>query len=187
MGQERKAIRLTRLFGGIPVAVVSDDAKRDYCLSPGAEGVIHRRDFEHWGRLPDIDDEEGFARWMKGARKFGEEFWRRLGGKRTPRIVFEHSGEDTIPTSVSLCDNAGMVVACGGTRGYDADVDLRFLWMRQKRFQGSHVASLREFDSVTRLVAGGLLNPRPFATFTLGEAHPSLLENTGVEGNGQRW
>ncbi|KPC83642.1 crotonyl-CoA reductase, partial [Streptomyces sp. NRRL WC-3753] len=96
------------------------------------------------GRLPDTSDEEAMKKWLDGARAFGRRFWEVLGERRAPRIVLEHSGADTIPTSVYMADNAGMVVICGGTTGYNGDVDLRFLWMRQKRLQGSHVASARE-------------------------------------------
>jgi len=31
-----------------------------------------------------------------------------------------------------------MVVICAGTTGFDALVDLRYRWTRQKRLQGSH-------------------------------------------------
>ena len=48
-----------------------------------------------------------------------------LGERRNPRIVFEHPGEDTVPTSIFVCDNGGMVVICAGTTGYNAVVDLR--------------------------------------------------------------
>ena len=52
--------------------------------------------------------------------------------------MFEHPGEDTVPTSIFVCDTGGMVVICAGTTGYNAMVDLRYHWMRQKRLQGSH-------------------------------------------------
>jgi crotonyl-CoA carboxylase/reductase len=32
----------------------------------------------------------------------------------------------------------GMIVICAGTTGYSVTMDLRYYWMRQKRFQGSH-------------------------------------------------
>ena len=48
---------------------------------------------------------------------------------------------DTVPTSIFLVDTGGMVVICAGTSGFNATVDLRYLWMRQKRLQGSHFAN----------------------------------------------
>lgn len=153
------AIQLVRMVGGIPIAVVSDDARGEYCRRLGATGVINRSDFDHWGRLPDADDTEGMAAFYRGARAFGRRIWEILGERRSPRIVFEHSGQDTLPTSVYLCESGGMVVLCGGTSGYNGDLDLRHLWMRSKRLQGSHGASTREFREVVRLVDRGLLEP----------------------------
>ena len=36
----------------------------------------------------------------------------------------------------------GMVVFCAGTTGYNLTFDARYVWMRQKRIQGSHFANL---------------------------------------------
>ena len=38
----------------------------------------------------------------------------------------------------------GMVVFCAGTTGYNLTMDARFVWMRQKRIQGSHFANLQQ-------------------------------------------
>src|SRR5690242_16727360 len=46
------AIQIARAAGALPVAVVSGDSKNDFCKSLGAVGVIDRRKFEHWGKLP---------------------------------------------------------------------------------------------------------------------------------------
>ncbi|ARP74581.1 crotonyl-CoA carboxylase/reductase [Streptomyces pluripotens] len=180
------AIQLVRHAGGIPVAVVSSEERREFCMQLGAQGCIDRRDFDHWGRLPDTSDEQAMSAWLSGARAFGRRFWEVLGERRAPRIVLEHSGADTIPTSMYLCDNAGMVVICGGTTGYNGDIDLRFLWMRQKRLQGSHVASLREAREVTRLIDQGAIDPclsRTFGFEEIGLAHQLLRENRHPAGN----
>ncbi|GGV23507.1 crotonyl-CoA carboxylase/reductase [Kitasatospora herbaricolor] len=180
------AIQLVRWAGGIPVAVVSSDERGKYCMELGAEGYINRRDFGHWGRLPATSDEEAMARWTSGVRAFGRRFWEVLGERRAPRIVLEHSGEDTVPTSMYLCDNAGMVVICGGTTGYNGDVDLRFLWMRQKRLQGSHTANSRQAHEVTRLIAQGVVDPCLSLTVgfeEIGRAHQLLHDNRHPAGN----
>ena len=180
------AIQLTRSMGGLPVAVVSDDSKVDYCMRLGAKGVINRSQFDHWGRLPDPDDREAAKRWTEGVRAFGAAFWEALGARRNPRIVLEHPGESTIPTSMYVCDTAGMVVICGGTSGYLADVDLRFLWMRQKRLQGSHFANVPQCAAITHLVASGAVDPclsqtLPFAG--CGDGHQLMYENRHPPGN----
>ncbi|MFI0739808.1 crotonyl-CoA carboxylase/reductase [Streptomyces sp. NPDC021100] len=180
------AIQITRIRGGIPVAVVSDDERGKHCLELGAEGFINRNDFDHWGRLPDTSDDAAMAKWMKGARAFGNRFWEILGERRAPRIVLEHSGQNTIPTSMYLCDTAGMVVICGGTSGYNGDLDLRFLWMRQKRLQGSHFANIRQCRQVIELAASGKLDPCLSWTGDFadtGRAHQLMYENRHPSGN----
>lgn len=182
------AIQITKAMGGIPIAVVSSEDRADFCMSLGAEGVIVRSDpaFTHWGRLPDIDDASAMAQWMKGANAFRKRWSEVLGSKRGPRIVLEHPGESTIPTSMLLCDNAGMVVICAGTTGYNADVDLRYLWMRQKRLQGSHFANTEECRALNDLVTSGVVDPalsRVFEFDEVGEAHQLMHENKHPPGN----
>ncbi|WP_229816000.1 crotonyl-CoA carboxylase/reductase [Streptomyces lucensis] len=180
------AIQITRAYGGVPIAVVSSDDRADYCMKLGAQGVLNRNDFDHWGRLPDIQDQAAFGQWLQGVRKFGKAFWEKLGERRSPRIVFEHVGQNTIPTSIYLCDSAGMVVLCGGTSGYHGDVDLRFLWMRQKRLQGSHGFNLKQCHELTQLVAKGYVDPclsyaGDFAE--VGKLHQQMHDNLHPSGN----
>src|SRR5437867_1542766 len=97
------AIQIAREFEALPVAVVSSEDKFGFCLKLGAKGCINRKEFDHWGMLPHWTDNEAFAKWSQGARAFGAKFWEVLGERRSPRIVFEHPGEDTIPTSIFMC------------------------------------------------------------------------------------
>lgn len=180
------AIQLVREAGGLPIAVVSDESKYEFCMQLGAKGVINRKDFDHWGRLPDIDDDEAFGTWATGARAFGRKFWEVLGERRNPTVVFEHPGEATIPTSIFMCDNGGMVVICAGTSGYNADVDLRYLWMRLKRFQGSHFANVEQCAAFNDMVADGKIDPvlsRVFPFEEVGESHQLMYENAHPPGN----
>ncbi|MYR85225.1 zinc-binding dehydrogenase, partial [Streptomyces sp. SID685] len=88
--------------------------------------------------------------------------------------------------SMYLCDNAGMVVICGGTSGYNGDVDLRHLWMRSKRLQGSHYAGTRECREVIELVGTGMLDPCLSACETfqdIGRMHQMMHDNVHPSGN----
>jgi crotonyl-CoA carboxylase/reductase len=180
------AIQIVSELGGKPVAVVSSDSKGEFCRKLGAVGVIDRREFDHWGMLPHWTDKERFAEWFDGAKRFGKAYWDALGEKRSPSIVFEHPGEDTIPTSIFMCDTGGMVVICAGTTGYNAVVDLRYLWMRQKRFQGSHFANDEQAAAFNQLVVDGRVDPCLSQTFSfadIGAAHQMMGENRHPEGN----
>jgi crotonyl-CoA carboxylase/reductase len=180
------AIQIAREFGGKPVAVVSSDDKAEFCTKLGAAGVINRKDFDHWGMPPHWTDTEAYASWTEGAKAFGKAIWEVLGEKRSPRIVFEHPGEDTVPTSIFTCDTGGMVVICAGTTGYNAVADLRYLWMRQKRLQGSHFANDEQSRDFNQLVVDGKIDPclsRTFSFEDISTAHQLMFDNAHPEGN----
>ena len=180
------AIQIVAAAGGRPIAVVSGDEKIDFCKKLGAVGVIDRRKFSHWGKLPRWSDEIEYGLWLKGARAFGQAFWDALGEKRNPAIVFEHPGETTLPTSSFICDTGGMVVICAGTTGYNATLDLRHHWMRQKRFQGSHFANDAQAAGVNALVIAGKVDPCLSQVFTFaqtGESHQLMRDNKHPSGN----
>jgi crotonyl-CoA carboxylase/reductase len=180
------AIQIVREFGGKPVAVVSSDDKAEFCRKLGAVGVINRRDFEHWGLPPHWQESEAYDAWLRKAKAFGKAFWEALGERRSPRIVFEHPGEETVPTSIFTCDTGGMVVICAGTTGYNAVADLRYLWMRQKRLQGSHFANDEQSAAFNDLVVDGRVDPclsRTFSFEDIPTAHQLMYENAHPQGN----
>ncbi|MFB6824908.1 crotonyl-CoA carboxylase/reductase [Streptomyces virginiae] len=180
------AIQIVNYRGGIPIAVVSDDERGAFCMELGAKGVINRKDYDHWGRLPDVEDTRATEAWNSEARRFGKKIWEILGERRAPRIVLEHSGQDTLPTSMFVCDNGGMVAICGGTSGYNGDLDLRYLWMRSKRLQGSHASDTAQNREVIELMGRGVLDPLVTycGTFDdIGRAHQLLFDNAHPMGN----
>ena len=180
------AIQIAKAVGATAVAVVSGGDKFDYCMKLGAKGCINRNAFDHWGMLPHWKDNAGYAKWLKGVRSFGAKIWEVLGEKRAPNIVFEHPGETTIPTSIFVCETGGMVVICAGTTGYNATVDLRYLWMRQKRLQGSHFANAKQSNDMNALALSGRLDPCMSRAFTYDElplSHQLMHENKHPHGN----
>ncbi len=185
-GLGSQALQIVRARGGKAVAVVSGEDRGEFCMRLGAAGWLDRRRFNHWGRLPDWRDDEAYGAWAAGARTFGKALWEAVGERRNPRIVFEHPGESTIPTSIFVCDNGGMVVICAGTSGYEATVDLRYLWMRQKRLQGSHFANDEQAAALNALVAAGEVDPclsRVFPFDQVGACHQLMYENQHPMGN----
>ncbi len=180
------AVQLVREFGGRAVAIVSSEEKAEFCKRLGAVGTINRKVFDHWGVPPHWTDTDAYGRWIEGAKAFGKAIWDAIGEKGAPRIVFEHPGEDTVPTSIFVCETGGMVVICAGTTGYNAVADLRYLWMRQKRFQGSHFANDEQSAAFNQMVVDGRIDPclsRTFAFADIGTAHQLMSENAHPEGN----
>ncbi len=181
-----QAIQIAAARGAIPVAVISGEEKHDFCVKLGAKGTINRKKFDHWGMMPHWKDAEAYGRWLKGARAFGSAIWEVVGARRNPRIVFEHPGEDTVPTSIFVCDTGGMVVICAGTTGYNAVADLRYLWMRQKRFQGSHFANDEQAQALNDLVVAKKVDPclSEVAGFAdIPRIHQAMYENRHPHGN----
>jgi crotonyl-CoA carboxylase/reductase len=180
------AIQIVREFGGKAVAVVSSEDKAEFCMKLGAVGAVNRKDFSHWGVPPHWTESDAYAGWLEGAKAFGKAIWEAVGEKRSPRIVFEHPGEDTIPTSIFACDAGGMVVICAGTTGYSAVSDLRYLWTRQKRLQGSHFANDEQSAAFNRMVVDGRIDPclsRLFDFEEIPAAHQLMADNRHPEGN----
>jgi crotonyl-CoA carboxylase/reductase len=179
------ALQIVTAQGGKPIAVVSEEDERQFCLDHGAVGVINRNDFDHWGPMPNTSSKEWGA-WVKGARAFGKATWDCVGERKNPRIVFEHPGEATLPTSDFVFDISGMVVICAGTTGYNVTMDLRYHWMMQKRFQGSHLANDEQAATVNRLVIDRKVDPCLSGIYTfdeIGHAHQLMHENRHPYGN----
>ncbi|MBF0278220.1 MAG: crotonyl-CoA carboxylase/reductase [SAR324 cluster bacterium] len=179
------ALQITRACGGRAIAVISDEEKRQFCLDHGAVGVINRKDFNHWGQMPNTNSPE-YGPWIKGARSFGKAIWEILGERVNPRIVFEHPGESTLPTSGFICDTGGMIVICAGTTGYNITMDLRYHWMMQKRFQGSHLSNDDQAAAVNQLIIEKKVDPCLSETYSfdqIGHAHQLMHENKHPYGN----
>ena len=133
-------VQLVAASGANAIGIVSDPSKVQYVMDLGAKGVINRNDFKCWGAMPKVGTPE-YDTWVKEARRFGKAIWD-ITGKRDVDIVFEHPGEATFPVSCLVVKRGGMVVFCAGTSGYNITFDARYVWMRQKRIQGSHFAHL---------------------------------------------
>jgi crotonyl-CoA carboxylase/reductase len=185
-GVGTQAIQLARLAGAIPVAVVSAEDRGRHCMALGAAGWIDRTQYQHWGIPPHWDDHARQGQWLAEARRFGKAIWDIVGARRSPALVIEHSGEDTVPTSIFVCQEGGMVVICAGTTGYSATVDLRYLWTRQKRFQGSHGTNDEQAVAYNDLVRSGRIDPclgRLIAFADLGPAHHEMGAGRMPPGN----
>lgn len=178
------AIAQTVAYGGIAVAVVSSDERGEFCKSLGAKGYINRSKYDHWCNISDLDD-AGFRKWTVGAAKFRNEIYSIVGRRINPSIVIEHPGSATLSTSLFVCANGGMVVLCGATTGYIASVDLRHLWLYQKRIQGSHAGSPDDLDEYLRLCREKMIRPsicRSFSWEGLPQAHSEMEKGHDLMG-----
>jgi crotonyl-CoA carboxylase/reductase len=179
------AIQLINTAGANAIGVISDESKRDFVMGLGAKGVLNRKDFNCWGQLPTVNTPE-YGTWFKEARKFGKAIWDITGKGKNVDMVFEHPGESTFPVSTFVCKKGGMVVICAGTTGYNLTFDVRYMWMHQKRLQGSHFAHLKQASAANNLMVERRLDPCMSEVFTwddLPEAHMKMRRNEHLPGN----
>ena len=180
------AIQLIATAGANAIGVISDDEKRDFVAQLGAKGIINRKDYDCWGRLPEVNDKGGYGAYMKACRKFGKAIWAITGKGNDVDFVFEHPGEQTFPVSCFVVKRGGMVVFCAGTTGYNITFDARFVWMRQKRIQGSHFANLHQASQANRLVIERRIDPCMSEVFSwddIPRAHTKMMKNLHRPGN----
>jgi len=150
------AIQIAKFFGARVIATAGSDEKLARARQLGADDVIHH-----------------------GIMKIHQEV-RRLTHKRGVDVVFEHVGAATWDESVASLTLGGRLVTCGATTGYDAKVDLRFLFSRQLSLLGSYMGTKSELRTVMKLVAAGHLKPvvdRVLPLASCAEAH-AYLENS---------
>jgi NADPH:quinone reductase-like Zn-dependent oxidoreductase len=140
------AIQIAKFFGARVIATGGSDEKLAKARRLGADHVINHK-------MHKVRDEV-----------------RRITNKRGVDVVFEHVGTATWEDSFASMALAGRLVTCGATTGYDANLDLRFLFSRQLSLLGSYMGVKSELYTIMKLVADGRLKPVVDRTFPLAEA-----------------
>jgi NADPH:quinone reductase-like Zn-dependent oxidoreductase len=147
------AIQIAKFLGARVIATAGSDEKLAKARELGADETINHR-----------------------TQKIREEV-RRITGKRGVDVVFEHVGTATWGDSLASLAAGGRLITCGATTGYDAKLDLRFLFSRQLSLLGSYMGEKGELYTLLKLVAAGRLKPVVDRTFPLSacaEAHAYL-------------
>jgi NADPH:quinone reductase-like Zn-dependent oxidoreductase len=140
------AIQVAKFFGARVITTASSDAKLEKARQLGADhGINHK------------------------SQKIRDEV-RRITNKRGVDVVFEHVGTATWDDSLASLALAGRLVTCGNTTGYDAKIDLRFLFSRQLSLLGSYMGVKSELLTIMKLISAGHLKPVVDRVFPLPEA-----------------
>jgi NADPH:quinone reductase-like Zn-dependent oxidoreductase len=140
------AIQIAKFFGARVIATAGTDEKLEKAKQLGAEHLINHK-----------------------SQKIRDEV-RRITNKRGVDVVFEHVGTATWDDSIASLAPGGRLVTCGATTGFDAKIDLRFLFSRQLSLLGSYMGTKSELLTVLKLVAAGRLKPIVDRVFPLSEA-----------------
>jgi NADPH:quinone reductase-like Zn-dependent oxidoreductase len=139
------AIQIAKFFGARVIATAGSEEKLAKARQLGADEGINHATME-------IDKEV-----------------RKLTGNRGVDVLIEHVGTATWEKSVKSLAPGGRLVTCGATTGYDAKLDLRFLFSRQLSLLGSYMGTKDELRTVLKLVAQGRLKPVVDKVFPLAE------------------
>jgi NADPH:quinone reductase-like Zn-dependent oxidoreductase len=139
------AIQIAKFFGCRVIATAGSDEKLAKAKSLGADETIHH----HKEKIRDA------------VRKFT--------AKRGVDVVFEHVGTAVWDDCIASLAPGGRLVTCGATTGFDAKIDIRFLFVRQLSILGSYMGTKDEFATVLKLVNDGRLKPVVDKIFPLQE------------------
>jgi NADPH:quinone reductase-like Zn-dependent oxidoreductase len=145
-GVGQAAIQIAWLHGARVFATAGTDAKLAKAREIGAYDVINHH-------THDLAEET-----------------RRLTNKRGVDIVIEHVGVATWERSLKSLARGGRVVTCGATTGYDAKINLRFLFARQYTIMGSYMGTKAELLRAAQFFFTGQLRPVVDSTFPLEQA-----------------
>ncbi len=140
------AIQLAKLLGATVIATAGDEPKMEKARALGADYVVDHYRQKISAEVAKITNKEGVD------------------------IVIEHVGTATWEESVKCLKAAGTLVTCGATSGYDAKIDLRFLFSRQLSLLGSYMGTMGELHEVMKHVFSGKLKPVVDRVFPLQEA-----------------
>ncbi len=125
------AIQVAKLFGARVIATAGDEAKLEKARALGADhGINHYQ------------------------QKISEQV-RKLTNKEGVDIVIEHVGSATWEESMKSLKPAGTLVTCGATTGFNASIDLRYLFSRQLSLLGSYMGTMGELHEVLGHVFAG--------------------------------
>ncbi|HEY2019047.1 MAG TPA: zinc-binding dehydrogenase [Bryobacteraceae bacterium] len=147
------AIQIARMFQCRVIATAGGDEKLARARELGADHTI-----DHYRQ--DISAEV-----------------KKITGKRGVDIVVEHVGAATWSKSLASLAPGGRLVTCGATTGYDAQVDLRYLFSKQWSVLGSFMGTMGELHQVLKFVFRGQLKPVLDRSYPLAEiraAHDRL-------------
>ena len=149
------AIQIARLFQCRVIATAGGEEKLAKARELGADHVI-----DHYRQ--DISAEV-----------------KRITGKRGVDVVFEHVGVATWTKSLESLAAGGRLVTCGATTGFDARLDLRYLFAKQFSLLGSFMGSMGELHQVLKFVFRKQLVPVIDRVYPLAEirAAHERLEN----------
>ena len=136
-------MQIAALAGARVIATAGSDDKVRQALETGAHFAVNHRD----------------PTWPDQVRKWT--------GGRGVDVVFEHVGKATWEGSLRALARGGRLVTCGGHSGFQVDINLWHLFVKEHTLIGSFAGARQDFLDVMRLVEQGKIRPVVQETFAL--------------------
>ena len=140
------AVQVAKLLGARVITTIGDETKRDKAQKLGADFVLNHH----------TDDISGEVKRLTNGRKVD--------------VVFDHIGQATWEQSMKSMAPAGRLVNCGVTSGGRAEIDIRYIFVKQFSLMGSYMGSRGELLKVLRFFEDGRLKPVVDSIFPLQDA-----------------
>jgi NADPH:quinone reductase-like Zn-dependent oxidoreductase len=140
------AIQVSKVLGAKVIATAGNDEKLDKARKLGADWVVNHRN-------QDVPAEV-----------------KRVTNGRKANVVFDHIGQATWEKSMRSMAPAGRLVNCGVTSGGKAEIDIRYIFVRQFSLLGSYMGGRGELLKVLTFFEDARLKPVVDSVFPLREA-----------------
>ena len=140
------AVQVAKLLGARVITTVGSDTKKDKAEKLGADFVLNHH----------TDDVSGQVKKITNGRK--------------ANVVFDHVGQATWEQSMKSMAPAGRLVNCGVTSGGKAEIDIRYIFVKQFSLMGSYMGGRGELLKVLSFFEDGKLRPVVDSIFPLSEA-----------------
>jgi NADPH:quinone reductase-like Zn-dependent oxidoreductase len=140
------AIQVAKVLGAKVIATAGNDEKLERAKKLGADWVVNH----HTQDVP-------------------AEVKRATNGRKV-NVVFDHIGQATWEKSMRSMAPAGRLVNCGVTSGGKAEIDIRYIFVRQFSLMGSYMGGRGELLKVLTFFEDGRLKPVVDSVFPLADA-----------------
>lgn len=153
-------MQIAALSGARVIATAGSEDKLRQARDMGADFAVNHRD----------------PTWPEQVRKWT--------GGRGVDVVFEHVGAATWDGSLRSLARGGRLVTCGGHSGFEVNINLWHLFVKEHTIIGSFAGARQDFLAVMRLVEEGKIKPVIQEIFSLDQvaAAQALIESRAVFG-----
>jgi alcohol dehydrogenase len=144
-GVGMSGIQIAKLYNCDVIATAGNKEKMDKCLELGADHVVNHREADWYKKVREITKKQGVD------------------------VIFEHIGKAAFAQEVALLKMGGTLVATGATTGYDATIDLRYLFFKGTNWLGSTQGTKAELEEVIYWTSKGKIKPLIYTTLPFND------------------